>query len=498
MRVLIVEDSEADAELIVRELRRGGYEPLHKRVETSADVMAALESQPWDLVIADYSLPQFNGLAALELLKKKEIDLPFLLVSANVSEAAAVAAMRAGAADYLRKDDLARLVPVIGRELTEAEARRQRRLATQQLQLKTMALEAAANGVAITDEKGVVIWVNAAFTAMTGYEPAEILGQNLRVLKSGAHNASFYKSLWDTILSGKVWRGEIINRRKNGSLYTEEQTITPVRSPDGGIPYFIAIKQDVTERKHMESALRESEEQFRRSRERMRALAARLQSVREEERTKVAREIHDELGQALTGLKMELAWLNRRTSPSGAGEVAAVVKEKFESMSRLLDQTINTVRRIATDLRPGVLDDLGLSAAIEWYVQEFQKRAGLGCDLRMEAGGMDYLGTDRSTAVFRIFQEILTNVARHAGATRVDVLITEEARHLVLEVRDNGKGITEEQVLAAQSLGLLGMQERAHVFGGSISFRGLPGEGTTVRVLIPLEKEEYGEDSGSR
>jgi signal transduction histidine kinase len=212
----------------------------------------------------------------------------------------------------------------------------------------------------------------------------------------------------------------------------------------------------------------------------LRALAARLISIREEERARIAREIHDELGQFLTGLKMDVTWLRKRLRKD-----QAPLLDKTEAMRRLIDSTIKVVRRIATGMRPEILDDMGLVAAIGWQAKEFQKRMGIRCRVELPAAHPD-LGSALSTAVFRIFQEILTNIARHAKASSVGVQLQISAQRLTLEVVDDGSGIAEGAVHARESLGLLGMQERAQLFGGEVSIRGSPGRGTTVALSIPL------------
>lgn len=224
------------------------------------------------------------------------------------------------------------------------------------------------------------------------------------------------------------------------------------------------------------------EGELRSSRQQLRKLAAHLQSVREEERAGIARELHDEMGQALTALKMDLSWLNRRLARNDGSLV-----EKVKAMSRLTDTTIRRVKRLSTELRPGILDDLGLAAAIEWQVEEFEQRTGIECDVSVD--GVIILQQDCSTAIFRIFQEALTNIARHAKATKVRASLKEEDGKLVLEVRDNGIGITEKQICDAKSFGIMGMRERVYPWGGEVKINGILGEGTTVRVSIPLRKE---------
>jgi signal transduction histidine kinase len=215
----------------------------------------------------------------------------------------------------------------------------------------------------------------------------------------------------------------------------------------------------------------------------LRALAARLHSAREEERIRVAREIHDELGQALTAIKIDL------TSLLGdLPEAQGLAAPRSQSILKLLDQTIHSVQRIGTELRPAILDVLGLVAALEWAAKEFQTRTGTKCQISLPDVDI-VLDPERATALFRIFQETLTNVARHADATQVDMRLDEENGNLILEVRDNGKGISEEQASAGTSLGILGMRERILLLGGTLTISGTPGTGTTVRVRIPKVAE---------
>jgi signal transduction histidine kinase len=221
-----------------------------------------------------------------------------------------------------------------------------------------------------------------------------------------------------------------------------------------------------------------TEQRLRSSEENLRALAAHLQSVREEERIHIAREIHDELGQALTGLKFDIGKL-AKTACRDDPETA----EKITGLSHNLDRIINSVRRIASGLRPEVLDEIGLSAAIEWQAREFQRRTGVRCTVEIEPGFADP-DKERSTALFRIFQELLTNVARHANATRVSARLA-DGNGLSLVVEDNGRGVRSEELEGNKSLGFLGLKERVLAFGGSIDVRGEEGKGTKVSVLIP-------------
>lgn len=222
----------------------------------------------------------------------------------------------------------------------------------------------------------------------------------------------------------------------------------------------------------------------------MRALTAHIEAAREDERTAMAREIHDELGQSLTALKMDVAWVQRRAPTSAAATASEAIGERLESMSQLIDGVIDQVRRIAAQLRPGVLDDLGLGAAVEWLAQDFGRRFDIPCSVRCDVQQSRF---DRqlSTAIFRILQETLTNVARHARATKVHISLFETHSKLRLEVEDDGVGIPAEALARPGSLGLLGIKERARRFGGSAAIESGAAGGTRVSVEVPLVRGRY-------
>jgi PAS domain S-box-containing protein len=244
----------------------------------------------------------------------------------------------------------------------------------------------------------------------------------------------------------------------------------PVLDHAGKLQEMVGTVIDITDRKRVENERREAFDQLR-------ALAARLQNAREEERKRVAREIHDELGQALTAIKIDLSYLRPKLIPEQSA--------RFEPILNAVDQTIKTVRRISTELRPGILDDLGLIAAVEWAAEEFQARTGIRCRMYLPEPARE-IDPERATAIFRVFQETMTNVVRHAQATLVDIRLTRQHGAIVLRVRDNGIGIRKQQVSARGSLGILGMRERALLLGGELTLRGIPGKGTLVTLRLPL------------
>jgi signal transduction histidine kinase len=242
--------------------------------------------------------------------------------------------------------------------------------------------------------------------------------------------------------------------------------------------YFIyrPLIRHIADRKRVEAELRKSQEQLRN-------YSSFLWRMREEDRTRVAREIHDQVGQGLTALKMDLAWLARRLD-DGPGPV----REKVATMGGDIDGIIRSVKEIWAELRPGILDELGLGAAVEWQAREFERSTGIRCRVLIEPEDLR-LDRERSTSLFRIFQETLMNVARHAKATEVEVLLQERPEDLVLEVQDNGSGITQEQADDPRSTGLVGIRERVQAWGGEVEIGGSPGRGTRIRVTVPLKGE---------
>ncbi len=688
LKILLIEDSEDDAFLLLRELKLRGYDPVHLRVETSADMQTAIKEERWDIIISDFVMPRFSGLSALALLKQSSIDIPFIIVSGKMGEETAVEAMKAGAHDYILKDNLSRLVPAIERELREAEMRAGRRVAEEELKRHREHLEelvrerttelshtnerlqqevsdrklaedalkkaikkaveekakseaiiaALGDGVVIlgddykvtyqnvihkdligdfvgelcfkayclgkspraecpvfrsfqdggihkaertiTSTKGPVdieitasplrdasgkimaaielvrditarkkmedelrehrdhldlmvkerttelralnkelraeimrriqmekdliesqrfvhriadatpnilylfdvienknIYVNSRIKEILGYSPEQIKKMKGAFFKKLLHpgDEAVYESLWKRFVGasdGDIIESEYRLKNCDGQWrWFYSRDIVFKRTADGLLKLVLGISQDITERKIVEEELKSSRAQLRR-------LLAHLQSVREDERTRISREVHDELGQALTALKMDIVWLLKRLDKDQES-----LLQKANSMLKLVDMNIQTVKRIASELRPGLLDDLGLTAAIEWQAEEFRKRTGIRCEVSIRQDDIE-IDRDISTAIFRIFQETLTNVVRHAMAKKVRVDLKKNQNTIVIQVKDDGVGISEKDISSPRSIGLIGMRERVHFFGGRMEIRG--DNGTTVKVSIPL------------
>jgi signal transduction histidine kinase len=252
----------------------------------------------------------------------------------------------------------------------------------------------------------------------------------------------------------------------------------PLRDELGNITKWYGTGFDIEDRTRAEAQLKATSEQLR-------ALSASLSSAREEEGTRIAREIHDELGSALTSLKWDLESIDKLCSEAAGQTDFSTVRKKIEAMIELIDATIKAVKRISSELRPSLLDDLGLAAAIEWQCKQFVAHTEIVCQVESVAGHIE-LSREQATAIFRIFQEAMTNILRHAQASSVEITMEEDDDEFVLRIRDNGRGITEEEVTGSRTLGLIGMRERVHLVGGKIEFTRAPVKGTVVTVRVPI------------
>jgi PAS domain S-box-containing protein len=332
-------------------------------------------------------------------------------------------------------------------------------------------VERMNEGAAVLSSDHTVLHCNRRFAGFLGVPLQSVIGSSMQDLVWPDDKARL-----DALLrSGarKNCRGEIRLQSRKVVPLPVHFSLSPLRLD--GTRAICLIASDLSEAKRAEQELRASSEQLR-------SLAGRLVSVREEERARISREVHDELGQALTAVKMDLAWLAGRLPRTNSQML-----ERIRSTRQLAARTIQSVRRISTELRPAVLD-LGLAAALEWQAQEFQARSGIQCKVRLLT--KEVFAPDVSTALFRILQEALTNVARHAKATRVEVVKQKLRDRLVLRIRDNGRGFDPADPSSSKSLGLLGMRERAAILGGQVNISSAPGKGTSVTAWIPLRSPQ--------
>jgi two-component system, cell cycle sensor histidine kinase and response regulator CckA len=489
LTVLHLEDSAVDAEHVQGELRRAGFAARWQVVETEAAYLAGLRDRP-DLILSDFSLPQFDGIRAAQLLRQSGLDIPFILVSATIGEERAVEAMREGVTDYLLKDRLAKLGPVVRRALDERAAREEHRRLQRRLLLQSAALDAAANVITITDADGVILWVNPAFARLTGYEPHEAVGRTHAILKSGLHEASAYAELWEEIRRGRTVQREFVNRRKDGTLFTVDQTITPVRGPDGSVTQLIGIMSDVTEQR----ALREQ------------VVQAQKMEVMGHLASGVAHDFNNILSVVLANAGFLLDGLapDDPVRPFAEDIVDAVQRANGLTRQLLIFSRKHAVEAVPTDLNEvvGGMERM-LGRLLDRTVALRIERGALDGNVLADAG---YLG--------QVLLNLVIN-ARDAmpdgGTIRVATLrmtvgdgdspapsTVPPGDYLVLEVGDTGCGIPEE--LQARifdpffttkpsgkgtGLGLATSLTIARQFGGHLGLTSTPGAGSTFRLYLP-------------
>lgn len=363
-----------------------------------------------------------------------------------------------------------------------------RKRAEAQLKFQASALAQVNDVVIAVDTEQRITYWNASAERLYGYTANEALGQPLSTITAyrwvkPTDEATAYTALRTT----GVWQGENIHQKKDGKEIFIESTVNVLKAEDDSRMGMLAVIRDITERKQVEEKLRQSNELSR-------AFSAKLSLVREEERAHIARELHDELGSLLTRLKWDLEEIYKLALHTDCPTNAVSVQTKVEDMLGQIDTTVSMVKQLASELRPSILDDLGLVAAIEWQAQQFQTRTSIVCKVIAAVETVD-LTWEQATAVFRILQEALTNVLRHAQATKVDILIKTEEERFILEIRDNGRGITEAEKNAAQSLGVLGMRERVALIGGKIKITRGAQNGTVILVHVPLPSPSLIEQS---
>jgi len=474
-RILIVEDEPEIAQLIRQFLEKSGYE-VAATAATGEEALGQAERLQPDLALMDISLRgKLDGVQTADQVFTR-FGIPVVFVTGHADDATIERSQAARAFGYVlkpfRQEDLKSSIDLAFTK--HADESRLRRIE----QSFGAAIKSIGDGVIATDRQGAVTFLNPVAEILTGWRLGEAQRRPLEeVFPASTAPPDSAAGDSGTVAPEPLPRQTSLVAR-DGICRPIECTAAPIRNDAGETIGQVVVFRDISER-------RQREEELNRSRDQLRLLAAHLQGVREDERTRIAREVHDQLGQMLTGLRMDTAWIEKRLETLNDPAARAPLGAKLTSMFALLDQMVKTVRRISAELRPGVLDDLGLVPALEWQAREWQERTGIDCAVSSELGSLK-IAPEPGTALFRIFQESLTNVARHAGATQVAARLGVEAGAIVLEIRDNGRGVTADEVRNSKSLGLLGMRERAKMLGGEFRIAGEPARGTTVTVRIPI------------
>ncbi len=475
-KLLVVDDEVSLRRTVIKSLAPLGYEFIE--CDNSVDGVEQARKHFPDLIISDISMAGGDGYSLLDQLRKDPLlaSIPVILMTGQAGPESMRRGMEHGADDYLPKPFTMESL----RAAVEARfARRQADESTPALLLEV--LEATSDLVCVarlSDHR--ILHLNRAGRNLIGLSTSDALPKlRLDDLYASAMRDKIFESAIPAAKRHRVWAAESTLQTRDGREIPVSQVLVIHADHAGESSHVSVVARDLSERIRSEQALNNSFTQLR-------ELASRLVSAQEEERARIAREIHDEFGQQLTGLNINLAWLEKRVRENKSPTSPAQLLDKISVMQDQIKTTIKTLRRIATDLRPGILDSLGLVAALEWQAKEFSERTGIQCVFRPDREEIS-CGQVHAITLFRIFQETLTNVARHANATSVEASLGRTDSRLHLRIRDNGRGISDTRQVNRKSLGLLGMKERAAIVGGTFKISSKAGNGTLVEVEIPVE-----------
>lgn len=472
LKVLICEDVPHDAELLIRQLESCHYNVDFQRVDSLAALDDALAQTSWDIIISDYEIPGFTIPEALNVLKERGLDIPFVLISGCIKEETAIYMIKAGVRDYLLKDNLSKLGVMVRRELEDAKRRRQFNIAIEQIKVNEKkyrtVVDNAIAGIIIGTPQGSIIEANKAAGDLFGYSPEE-LQKLTRYDLLDTSDPEFTVRLNERN-ENRSAKGVFTAIRKGGDRFFCE--ISSVMYKDiNGEDITCSMLADITPRISAERQLRETNLELKQ-------LSNHLKNAREDERKYIAREIHDEVGQLASVIKIELDWLAANADAAGEKH-----KSRINYALAAVTEMITATRRICSSLRPHIIDQKGLNAALKWQCVEFEKLNGIRC-LFIPDFDDGLVTPELQTELYRICQEALTNVMRHAAATEVTVSVAFSDGKLCLNVKDNGKGFDTSNKV--NHFGLIGMRERALSINGKLEVESKVGAGTLIAVIIPL------------
>ncbi len=468
IKVLLVEDNPLDVFLVqnvLQNIHHGIFEMVH--VEYLRDALTQLQQSNFDIVVLDLGLPDCNGLETFNRIHALFDHIPFLLLSHRVDEKVAIEAIKSGAQDYLVKGEVAFdiLPQVIRYSIERKKSQEAIKIADKRFQT---VFDRVPIGIALINSITSVFYdINPTYAQILGYTKHELL-QLTRLEIAHTDDKQDYLDKVEQLAGNEVtslkstWR---INRSDGSFVWVDTSMVTfDMQTQED--PCHLCMIVDITERKQMMEDLQKMTEHSN--------------TVREEEGKRIAREIHDDLGANLTVLKMDLDWLSKKINDP-------ILVERIQMLHKLTGAAIDTTREISKKLRPNVLDNLGLMGAIEWLVRDFEKQTKIECLLTINVDDSNYLDDKSQTQIFRIIQEVLTNVKRHAMATLVKIRIEEINGNLQIKIYDNGIGITSKQIHNSVSYGIRGIFERVEQLNGKFEVNGIPTQGSCVILSIPYK-----------
>lgn len=459
IKIVIIEHDPNDIDLIRHELDVSGIDYVAQIVQNEKDYMDALEHFMPNIILSDYSLPIFNGYDAFKIKEKVTPNTPFIFVSGTIGEENAIELISKGVTDYALKDKLFTLPQKIIRALKSADEKREKEKNEQQKEFDTSNLNALINNT-----KDLMWSVDRDFKLISSNKPYDVVVQNYMgniiakgssVLPAGlpAEILVRYKAFYERAFAGETFTE--VDHYTIPVDYWMEISFYPIRK-GSEVVGTACHSRDITERKKSEIQVRE--------------FAKQLNNTLEEERARLAREIHDELGQQLVGIKIGLSLLVKQRDKADI---------KIKEMMEVVNETIHSLRKISTELRPSILNTLGLFPSIKWLAAEFERKNKIKCNAQVTGNDQEF-AENISICFFRICQESLTNISKHAEATEVDISIAQSEGELKLKIADNGKGISSSKLENPFSMGLLGMRERANIIGGTLIVTSEINKGTTI------------------
>lgn len=502
--ILLLEDSALDAELIRAQVEKADRSAKLQRVVTRQDFEHAVTTQRPDLILSDYSLPDFDGMTALAFSREHLAESPFIFVSGTLGEDIAIEALHNGATDYVLKQRLDRLAPAIRRVLYENDLKRKQQQSDEALQASQLRFRELANAIPqllwATDSSGRVIYTNRwARQYGAPLVPTGVPGLSL----CHPDDQARLRLVWSTCLQTHEANGieYRLRRLEDNSYRWHLCRFVPMHDRESRIESWVVAAVDVEEQKQREYSLEENEHALREAKEnletqvqeRTRAYAslnARLLTIQDDERRRIARDLHDGFGQTMVALKMNLDMLSISKSIRGERD-----KELLLQSCALLQNCLSEVRTMSYLLHPPLLDEAGFSTAAAWYVKGFAERSGIHTDLKTPPN-LGRLPSETEVVLFRVLQAGLSNVHRHAAAQRVEVVVSLNSEFIEMSIRDYGIGISEEKIEAFRSgglavgVGLAGMRERVRDLKGTLELIG--NDGTTIRVRLPLDPSNSG------
>lgn len=481
LRLLVVCSSSVLTNQLAESWQREDLQPSFASVANLTGLRSLLREQRWDAILHCLNHANCSPATTLKTLRDRDLDTPLIIVAEPGDQRAAIKALRSGAHDVVFFDRISRLAPAVEREVREAGHRADHRAALEMLhdsEARFRALASNLPGLLFNLQRDLTgkyrfLYVSEGSVRLLGVKQHELRGAAQRFFDAlfTDDRKLLLAALEESAHSGTalVWEG----RLKNGEHWIDIRSL-PHRNDEGTV-LWTGIATNITQTKKTEAALRESRAQLA-------ALSFHLEAAKEEERERIARDIHDELGSILVRLKIEAALLSSKLPDE--------LREKAHSIETLLDQAMGTTSRVARQLRPGILKEFGLAAAIECQADDFGHSTGITCRAQCDDG--IELDTDTSLALFRIVQEALTNVAKHAHASLVVVRLRRENGNIALEIRDNGRGIAERDMDKPKSFGLRGIRERVQSLNGIFHIATAEQGGAYLMLKVPVRR---GDDS---